>query len=416
MHTYLTLLSENRNYRNLWLGAVVSQLGDWFNLIASASLIATLTNSGTAVSYLFLARFLPYFFFSPIAGVLVDRYDRRRLMIVSDLLRALTVLGFLLVREPGHIWLLYLLTVVQFMLSTLFVPARTAVLPTVINPGDLLTANVLDSFTWSAMLALGALLGGLTAALFGLATAFILDALTFLLSAWFINRLVIPARAPALPGAQVSGWLDFVDGLRYLRGQRFILAISLAKGLGSLAWGAINVFEITFAQEVFATSGGATAVLGIIYAVSGIGTGLGPVILRYWLGDSLLRLRWGITIGFAFMVTGIFWLSLAPNFPLFTAGTLIRTAGTGIIWVFSAALLQTLVPDQVRGRVFAFEFAFLTLTQSFSILWAGLAQDTLRLSVWEATFLTGVIGVVTSFCWLVFHLAYLRYPADAGSE
>ncbi|KPK09759.1 MAG: hypothetical protein AMJ56_09870 [Anaerolineae bacterium SG8_19] len=126
MSEYVELLRANKDYRLLWLGSVVSQFGDWFNLIASAALIAKLSDTGTAISYLFLARFLPLFLFSPLAGVLADRYERRQVMIASDLLRSATVLGFLLVREPGQIWLLYLLTFLQFALSAIFTPARSA--------------------------------------------------------------------------------------------------------------------------------------------------------------------------------------------------------------------------------------------------------------------------------------------------
>lgn len=103
MNEYLDLLKANRNYRMLWFGNVVSQLGDWFNLLASAALITELSGSGVAISYLFLARFLPLFFFSPIAGILADRYSRKWLMVLSDVLRGVVVLGFLFIREPGQV-------------------------------------------------------------------------------------------------------------------------------------------------------------------------------------------------------------------------------------------------------------------------------------------------------------------------
>jgi MFS family permease len=407
LNTYLTLLRENTNYRYLWLGSVISQFGDWFNLIASASLIANLTGSGTAVSYLFLARFLPLFIFSPFAGVLADRYDRRKIMIASDLLRGVTVLGFLLVREPHHVWFFYTLTVCQFTLSTLFVPARTAVLAALVKPEKLLAANVLDSFTWSTMLALGALLGGLTAAAFGLATAFVLDALTFVLSAWVISRIAPAATARPVLVTTSGGWFDFVEGLRYLKAAPFILAISLVKGLGSLAWGAVNVLEVTFAEEVFRIGPDGTAALGIIYAVSGVGTGFGPLLLRQLFGDTPVRLRWGIATGFVLMATGIFWLSLSQTLPTFAVGTLIRTVGSGTVWVFSAALLQMSVPNHVRGRVFAFEFAFLTLTQSLSIFWAGFALDYLHFDLWSVTATMGLVGIVVTGLWFLFHFWHL---------
>ena len=314
MGEYLTLLRHNRNYRYLWLGFVVSQIGDWFNLIASANLITQLTDSGAAISYLFLARFLPLFIFSPLAGVLADRFSRRNLLILSDVARAATVLGFLLVREPEQIWLLYVLTITQFAFSAIFTPARNAVLANVVRQEELVTANALDSFSWSTMLAVGSLIGGIVAELFGTQTAFIMDALTFLLSAWLVSRIVMvrPAGQPRVE-VKTSGWLEFIDGLRYLRYEPFILVISLVKGAGSLVWGAINVLEVNFAEDVFALNGNASLTLGIIYFVSGLGTGFGPLILRRWLGDSFRRMRWAITLGFGLLTLGLWGLALAPT-------------------------------------------------------------------------------------------------------
>jgi MFS family permease len=412
MAEYLLLLRNNRNYRFLWLGSVVSQFGDWFNLLAAASLLTTLTNSGVAISYLFLARFLPLFLFSPLAGLLADRVNRRALLIISDVLRALVVLGFLLVRSTDQIWLFYVLTVSQFVLSALFTPARNALLANVVAHQDLVTANALDSLTWSTMLALGAFMGGVVAAVFGVETAFVLDSLTFLLSAWLIGRIVLPARVKSVELEQ-AGWLDIVDGFRYLWGAPFILGIALAKGLGSLVWGGINVLEITFAEQVFPleplsfgqifrieNSGSAT--LGLIYVVSGLGTGLGPIVLRRWLGDRRRRIFGGISLGFGLLFCGILLLAYAGSLPLFLWGTLVRTVGSGAVWVFSAALLQMLTPDRFRGRVFAFEFALLTLTQSVSTFFAGFAQDSWEMGAAEVTAVLGWLGLVVACVWLLF--------------
>lgn len=147
MNTYIALLRGNRNYRYLWFSAITSQIGDWFNLIASASLIQELTSSGSAVSLLFLVRFVPLFLFSPLAGVLADRFNRRTLMVASDMLRACTVLGFLLVRDAGHVWLFYLLTALQFSLSAIYTPTGTAMLANIVRRDELVTANALNSFT-----------------------------------------------------------------------------------------------------------------------------------------------------------------------------------------------------------------------------------------------------------------------------
>ena len=414
MNEYLSLLRRNRDYRYLWLGNVVSQLGDWFNLIAAAELITELSSFGVAISYLFLARFLPLFLFSPLAGVLADRYNRRTLMVVSDVLRAVVVLGFLLVGVTGQVWLFYLLTIAQFALSALFTPARSAAVAMVVDRQELVTANALDSFTWSTMLALGAFLGGVVAAVFGAETAFFLDSITFMLSAWFISRVTLKV-APVVVGEEsLGGWLDFIDGFRYLWGRPYLLILSLIKASGSLVWGAVNVLEISFADNVFPLTlfplaealrieDGGTASLGIIYVVSGLGTGLGPLFMRRALGSRPPRLILGAAIGMALVAVGIWGLGIAPTFGLFLLATFVRTVGSGTMWVFSAVLFQIVVPDRYRGRVFSVEFAMLTLTQSVSTLLAGILQDAPQWGIHQAAYIFSGLGVVFSFVWISFY-------------
>jgi MFS family permease len=416
MGEYLDLLKRNRNFRYLWWGNVVSLLGDWFNLLASAALVTELTSSGVAISYLFLVRFLPQFLFSPIAGVIADRYDRRKIMILADLLRAVTVLGFLFIRSADQLWLFYGLTAIQFVLSALFVPARSATLANIVDPKDLVTANALDSFTWSTMFALGAFLGGVIATLFGNQTAFVMDAATFLVSAWLISRIVMPQREARTAPASGGGWLELNEGLRYLWGFPFLLTISFVKAAGSFVWGAINVLEVSYADNIYPLSStaitqwlsidnGGTATLGLIYVASGLGTGLGPLLMRRWLGDSTKRLMVGISIGFFLTATGILSLGLVTTLPVFLGATFMRTIGTGTIWVFSAVLLQIMVPDRVKGRVFGFEFAALTLTQSLSVFTAGYTQDVFQWSLIRVSSTFGWLGVLVFVLWMAFFLA-----------
>jgi MFS family permease len=191
----------------------------------------------------------------------------------------------------------------------------------------------------------------------------------------------------------------------------FILGIALAKAGGSLVWGAINVLEVTYANEVFgpdlpdwlAVEDAGTAVLGLTYFTAGLGTGLGPLVLRRWLGDAPRRLFSGISAGFVLMVLGIWSLAQAPTLSFFLLATLLRTVGTGTLWVFSAALLQMWVPDRYRGRVFAFEFAALTLTQSISIYLAGALQDR-GWAVQQVTVALAGLGVITTALWVAFHV------------
>ena len=186
---YAELLRGNANFRLLWFGQIVSLLGHWFNLIASAALVAKLTESGFAVGALFVVRMLAPFLASPWAGVVADRFNRKWILFWSDLVRAVTVLGFLTVREPGMVWLLYTLTALQTGVSAFYVTARTAILPDVVEPRAVGTANAITSATWSVMLAVGAAIGGLVAGTLGIWTAYLVDSATFFLSAAFVAQV-----------------------------------------------------------------------------------------------------------------------------------------------------------------------------------------------------------------------------------
>jgi MFS family permease len=371
-------------------------------------LIAHLSGAGTAISFLFLARFLPLFVMSPFAGVLADRYERRTLLIWTDILRAVVVLGFLLVDRPERIWLLYLLTVLQFMLSAVFTPAQQSYLPAVVDREDLVTANALDSFTWSTMLALGALLGGVATAFLGVQAAFLLDALTFLVSAWFLAHVTVRSRAQASAqdgrSAVRRAFVEIVEGMRYLGAQPVLLTFALVKAAGALVWGGVNVLEIPLAENVFPLRGSGTLSLGLIYAAVGVGTGFGPILLRAWLGDSWGGLLKAVSVGFFAMTLGTLGLAMAPSLGWVLGATAVRGVGTGALWVFSAVLLQLLLPDRLRGRVFAFEFAALTLTQSISTLWAGYAYDNLGWSLAETLFSAGVVSIFATAGWMLFYL------------
>jgi predicted MFS family arabinose efflux permease len=160
---------------------------------------------------------------------------------------------------------------------------------------------------------------------------------------------------------------------------------------------------------------GGTATLGLIYAATGIGTGFGPLLMRRWLGDEKKRIMTGITISFALLAIGILMVGFAKSLPAYLIATFIRTFGTGTLWVFSAVLLQIMVPDKVKGRVFAFEFAALTLTESISVLAAGYFQDTFTWSLTKIAFIFGWLGVAVFVIWLYFYLS-TRNRLDVNEE
>src|SRR5664279_4432905 len=190
LSAYLTLLRHNRNFRLLWIAQIVSELGDWFYAVALSSLLLDLTGSkAQAVCLAVVLQVLPSTFAAPTAGVLNDRISRKRIMIGADIARFFIVLGMLLVRTPSTVWLVYPLLLVETIGAAFFEPAHSSVIPNIVSENQVPAANTLASITWSFCLAAGASLGGIAAVWLGRDAVFVLNACSFLLSAWLIRRM-----------------------------------------------------------------------------------------------------------------------------------------------------------------------------------------------------------------------------------
>ena len=405
--SYVALIRRNHNYRSLWSGQIVSLLGDWFNLIASTALVAELTDSGLAVGGLFVVRMLAPFLVSPLAGVAADRYNRKRLLILTDVGRAITVLGFLLVRDAQHVWLLYTLTAIQLGMSGFFFPTRNAILPDLVSRRELGAANALSAATWSVMLAFGAALGGVVAGGWGIYPAFVIDALTFLVSAAILSRIrYTPAPAVASSDGILSATVrQYGEGLGYLRRHSDVLVIALHKAASSLAaFGPLQVIQVVLAEEVFVIGEGGGIGLGLMYAVVGVGTGVGPILARRFTGDRDRPLRIAIVAAYALTALGLIVMVPLSSFGMVLVGILLRAAGGGIGWVFSTQLLLGLVPNQVRGRIFSTEFALFTLMNAVGAAASGWALDTATIGIseilWGLTGLTLIPGALWML-WIV---------------
>lgn len=371
---YAELVRSNRNFRLLWFGQIISLLGDWFNLIASAALVAHLTQSGLAVGSLFVVRTLAPFLLSPLAGVVADRYDRKWILILSDLSRAAVVFCFLLVRDPDDVWLLYALTALQLGLSAFYFPARNAMLPDVVTPAELGAANALSSATWSVMLAVGAALGGLVAGAWGNYTAFVVDGGSFILSSLLTLLVVLPIKPLKSGGAKTvaAALSEYMEGVRYLGQHQDTLLITFQKAINALFLSSsFQVLQVAVAQQVFTLGEGGGISLGLMFGLAGIGTGIGPMFARYLTGDDNRRLRWGIAAGYLIGSLGLVISAPLFNLGTFLVGTLIRGIGGGIIWVFATQLLMQVVPGPVRGRIFATEFAFFYLGSALAAMAVG---------------------------------------------
>ncbi|MDE2854734.1 MAG: MFS transporter [Chloroflexota bacterium] len=399
---YLQLIRGNRAFRHLWAGQIISLTGDWFNLIASAALIAALTQSGTAIGGLFVVRMVAPFIVSPIAGVVADRYNRRAIVISTDVLRCFIVLAFVLVREPQHVWLIYALTAVQSASQGFYFPAWNAILPDITERRELGIANAISSATWSVMLSFGAALGGLVAGVIGVYPAFVIDAITFLLSAIILFRMPYQSTLErAADQSVMAGLRQYMDGLAYLRRHIDTFSIAIQKAiLGFCIIGFFQVAQVTIAEQHFPIGEGGSITMGLIYVMAGIGSGLSPILGRNWARDRDRRLRLMIALGYISAAVGFLVCSSLLSLPVVLFGALMRGVGGGLIWVLGTQLLLQIVPNEVRGRVFSTEFALYTLCAALSSGATGRLIDT-SLGVGGVLLLGSFILVLPTALWLL---------------
>ncbi len=401
---YLELLRSNRNFRKLWLGQAVSELGDWFSTIALLNLMLEVTGRAQSVAWFFIVIYIPGMLVGPVAGVLVDRLDRKKLMIAMDVIRAILVLGYLFIQRADQVWLIYLIAAVEVSMMTLFEPARTAAIPNICESREWVVANALGSITWSTVLTVGAALGGAATAVFGRNVCYILDSFSFLLSALFISRVSVRFEAaspeqPLLKGI-TSAFIDILDGFAYIKSRPGILAALLVKSAWGLGGGVILLLSI-FGQRIFPLMGSGAAGIGALYAARGIGAGLGPVIARRLAGEKRGALRNSITVGF--FLSGLFYMAFGQAKAFFPAALALMIAhmGGSMLWVFSTVLLQLDVPDDFRGRVFALDFVLFSLGFAISNYFAGYFMDVLHFNPRTIAAILGAYLLLPGILWIL---------------
>lgn len=368
--SYWQLLKGNAAFRYLWFGVVVSFFGDWFSTIALYTLAQDLSDSARVLAAILIAKTLPIFLVAPITGPVVDRMDRRWLMIGTDVARSALTVGLIGAAGAGSLELAIGVLALRTACTGLFIPARTAVIPQLTTRGELPVAMALSGGTWSVMLALGAAAGGLVTAGVGVIGALWIDALTYLLSAaslWWLPSLP-PAGAGTGPGT------SFLDGIRVLRGRVFLVALLLSKAGMALATASLVTLPM-YGNGVYAATAGATWI-GALYAARGLGALVGSVGVRKITGDGEGALSGALPIGFAWSGAWLAGLMIAPSIGWAALCFLGAGIGNGVIWVFSGILAQRAIPDGYRGRLFSLEFGLMTLISASSSWLAGSAIDT----------------------------------------
>jgi predicted MFS family arabinose efflux permease len=378
MSDFTRLLARNRNYRFAWTGQIVSEVGDHFNNIAVLSLAMQETHSGAIIASLMLSRAIPAMLMGPVAGVILDRFDRRRIMIASDLVRGVIALGFILTLGHHQTWLLYVLSALLFMASPFFTSGRSAILPSIATEDELHTANSLTQTTGWLTLTVGAFFGGTTAARFGYEFAFLFNSLSFFISAFCIYNLRsrqghFRAHRSLNETSVARPWHEYREGLAYMLKTPLILGIGLIAVGWASGGGAAQVLFSLFAEQLFQRG---AAGLGQLWGIAGVGLLIGGTIGNY-LGKRISYAAYKRTVFFVYLLHGGAYVvfSQMPNWYAALAFMCLSRAAVAVSSVMNWSTLLKHVGDRFRGRVFSTVETMTWSTMMLSMMAAGIASQ-----------------------------------------
>jgi len=340
-------LFRNRDFKLLWIGQLLSQVGDQCLLIAAITLISNLSPSPLALLIPAISIAIPQLVFGLVGGVMADRWNRKMVMIGSDVLRGLIVLCVLLVGSVQQLWILYLAAAGLALVGVFFYPARNAVIPNLVPGGLLLAANGLIQSSFIIALIVGPAIAGAAVELWA-PSAIIFDSVTFFVSAIFIAVMNIPQTLPEQSRAaeKNSVWEDMKAGLNFIRHNQALSQVLVVTAIATLGIGAIVLLAIPHLKAQLGAS-------GLEYGIAMSMLGLGSVMGGLMVNRLSRRLSTSTIVGGMLILAGaaIVAFAFAPNYTV----VLVSIAIIGLCVVMARGALDTITqalsPDAVRGRV-----------------------------------------------------------------
>ncbi|MGD2205571.1 MAG: MFS transporter [Anaerolineae bacterium] len=373
--TGMIAVLKNRHFTALWLSQLISKIGDNFAVVAALVLINELAQrTGIAVVVIGMAITIPQLF-ALASGVFVDRFSRKAVMILTDLLRAGVILLALLVQDAGHLYILYLTAFVVMGLGAVFVPARNASIPNMVPEEHLLTANALVQATELVSLILGSSLATLVISLASTNAAFVVDSITFLVSALFLVTAHIPQGQPSVastaPGNEFRKfWKGFTDGVRYIGGNKPLLQLMAITTMATLGLSATVLLAAAYFKQLLGIS---AEYLGLLQATEGLGMAVGALLISAYA--SWARSRQIVSVAMVVLGGGILVFALAPVYWLVLVGALVVGLCVVSARTTLAAMSQALVPDSQRGRVESAMVTVIGIGTMGALIIAGILGD-----------------------------------------
>ena len=409
--TYYQLLKRNHSFRRLWIGQVISELGNWFNLIAVLGLVRVVSNGAPeATTLVLLLRLIPFTLFAPLAGAFVDRWSRRTVMIVTDLVRVVIALGVLFVRQPQDLWIAYVCTALLSFVGTFFEAAKNAAVPNITGERDLLPGNALMFSSRFLLMSLGSALGGWTVAYVGYEAAFIINALSFIASAysvWLVPDEETRQKSTEIheqPKSLYRGyWSDIREGWTYIIAHAPVATILGINIIWAIGGGATNLIAERMGALVFAGENGISpdAAVAAFYFAGGFGLFIGMMIARRVGAFFELRQRTIAFIGWSLFIQGVVFAvsGVMPTLVLSCLMVCISRVLLGAEFAVQETLLMRLVPDKLRGRVSTTDRAGEMLIWTFS---TGIAGWSLHwITPRTLSVISGLLSGIAGIVWLV---------------
>ena len=411
--TYGQLIRGNRNFRNLLAGQFISELGNWFNFIAGLGLVRVVSEaSPTAAGIFFVCRMLPFAFASPFAGTFVDRFSRRQVMIWADLARVAVALTFLFVTSADDLWIAYVATALLSTFGAFFEGAKNAATPNLTGKEGLLAGTALMFSTRFLLMAIGSALGGWAAAIFGYQVAFVINAASFLISAYTVWLIPEDATRDSVTAERMADRLqrpsfltELREGVHYAFTNRFALTILLMNVIWAIGGGAINIIFERVGGVYFAELEGwnPDIAVALLWTAGGLGLTLGMLLAHRTSIILDLRNRHGWFIGWALIVHGALFAvaGVMPTLWLFFIFTFVSRAIVGVEYAVQETLFQRSLPDYIRGRISTLDRgAELTVFGMFSYL-SGVAM--LYISPMTLTIFSGILSAMAGVVWFARH-------------
>jgi len=398
---YMQLLRQNKEFRRLFIANEISFIGDWFTVIALFILAGEASDdSPLAIAGVLASRSFSLALFTPFTGMLADRFSRRGLMVLANVLSFGILIVVLLTGVLEGLVSVYGLAVVIVAARAVHDPAEYAYLPNICDENELLTANALASGGWSVALGIGAAIGGLTIAEFGITTALWIDTTTFLVAALMLSMLPHGGPDASERGATTPRVVfhEMVGGWKYILSSPALRRVVFAKGLWASGGGAQILLLILIGAE--AGYGEIAAGVGVLFMVRGFGSGFGPIAGRPLMANMRLR---PYLLGLAVGTCGAFYVgvSLLVEWGGFMLVLIfLAHAASGLNWVLSTTLLQERSADEWRGRVAGTDHFGITLMMGISAVAGGYILTENILDLRELIAVTGLVQITLCILWI----------------